>query len=119
MGGCFKFGLRFLLFQIHLMEVGKTYMSSFMFNIGLVLLCALPVVQFSAKAFSDYARYTNIYQVMGVQVEYLNIFQWFWTHNIFVFMFISVTFLTIMYFVFRPHDLKRNNLDFRYRIKSE
>jgi len=116
--GCFRFGLRFLFFQIHPMKVGKTYMSSFMFNIGLVLLCALPVVQFCTKAFADYARNTNVYQVMGVQVEYLSIFQWFWVNNIFLFIFVGITLLTILCFVCGPQDLKRNTLDFRDKIKS-
>lgn len=116
--GCFRFGLRFLFFQIHPMKVGKTYMSSFMFNIGLVLLCALPVVQFCTKAFSYYARNTNVYQVMGVQVEYLSVFQWFWVNNIFLFIFVGITLLTILCFVCGPQDLKRNTLDFRDKIKS-
>ena len=68
--GCFKFGMRFLFFQVHPMKLNKTYMSSFLFNIALVLLCALPVVQFSASAFQDYAAYTTINQVVNVQREW-------------------------------------------------
>ena len=41
--GCFKFGLRFLFFQVHPMKLNKTYMSSFLFNVGLILLCSLPL----------------------------------------------------------------------------
>eukprot|EP00569_Conticribra_weissflogii_P003296 CAMPEP_0171328156 /NCGR_PEP_ID=MMETSP0878-20121228/481_1 /TAXON_ID=67004 /ORGANISM="Thalassiosira weissflogii, Strain CCMP1336" /LENGTH=496 /DNA_ID=CAMNT_0011827985 /DNA_START=169 /DNA_END=1656 /DNA_ORIENTATION=- len=76
--GCFKFGLRFLFFQVHPMKYNKTYMSSMLFNIGLILLCALPVVQFCSSAFRDYARYTTINQVFNVQIEYLKFFGWFW-----------------------------------------
>jgi len=108
-GGCFKFGIRFMFFQIHPMKLNKTYMSSFMFNVGLILLCALPVVQFCVRAFSDYARYTNISQVMGTQVENLKFFTWFWTSNVFVYALLSVFVLTTLYLFCRPRD--RTGLD--------
>lgn len=116
--GCFTFGLRFLFLQLHPMKVGKTYMSSFMFNIGLILLCALPVVQFCANAFSEYARYTYVYQIMGIQIEYMKFFQWFWNYNIFVIFFVIITGLTTFYLAFKPHDSKGNALEFRDRLKS-
>jgi len=102
--GCFKFGIRFLFFQIHPMKLNKTYMSSFMFNVGLILLCALPVVQFCVAAFPDYARYTNISQVMGTQVHYLKFFTFFWTNNIFVYALLAVTGLTTLFLFCRPRD---------------
>lgn len=107
--GCFKFGIRFMFFQIHPMKLNKTYMSSFMFNVGLILLCALPVVQFCVTAFSDYARYTNISQVMGTQVEYLKFFKWFWSSNIFVYALLGVAVLTTLYLFCKPRD--RTGLD--------
>ena len=75
--GCFKFGLRFMLVDLHPMRPGRTYMSSFMFNIGMVLLCALPSVQFAQEAFSEYARFTVIRQLFGIQVENLQFFNTF------------------------------------------
>ena len=107
--GCFKFGIRFMFFEIHPMKLNKTYMSSFMFNVGLILLCALPVVQFCVTAFKDYARYTNISQVMGTQVQYLKFFTWFWTSNIFVYAMLAVTGLTCILLICKPRD--RSGLD--------
>lgn len=107
--GCFKFGIRFLLFQVHPMKLNKTYMSSFMFNVGVILLCALPVVQFCVSAFSDYARYTTISQVMGVQVRNLKFFKIFWVKNIFVYAMLGVTVLTILYLFLKPRD--RSGID--------
>lgn len=116
--GCFKFGLRFLFFTLHPMEVNKTYMSSFMFNIGLVLLCALPVVQFCSTAFADYARYATVQQVFGTQIEYLQFFRYFWTNNIFVYILLSFTALTILYLTCKPRDRSTNAIDLRDRLKS-
>eukprot|EP00978_Attheya_sp_CCMP212_P001739 scaffold3574_cov49-Attheya_sp.AAC.3 len=116
--GCFKFGLRFLFFTLHPMEVNKTYMSSFMFNIGLVLLCALPVVQFCSTAFADYARYATVQQVFGTQIQYLQFFRYFWTNNIFVYILLSFTALTILYLTCKPRDRSTNAIDLRDRLKS-
>ena len=116
--GCFKFGIRFFFFHIHPMKPGKTYMSAFMFNIGLVLLCALPVVQFCQDAFADYAAFTNIRQIFGVQVEYLEFFSAFWTKNIFVYVLMVITVLTSIYLACRPSDQAANGQALRDRLRS-
>jgi LMBR1 domain-containing protein 1 len=116
--GCFKFGLRFLFFQVHPMKVGATYMSSFMFNIGLVLLCALPVVQFSATAFEDYARFSSIRQIFGVQIAYLKFFTYFWANNIFIYSFLAMSVLTFIYLMCKPKDQNIDAQALRDRLKS-
>lgn len=117
--GCFKFGLRFLFFQIHPMKLNKTYMSSFLFNTGLVLLCALPVVQFSASAFQDYARYTTINQVVNVQLQYLKFFGWFWRNKVFEYAILAVLLLTCIYLGCRPRDTSASDsVSLGQRLKS-
>jgi len=119
--GCFKFGLRFLFFQVHPMKLNKTYMSSFLFNIGLVLLCALPVVLFSASAFQDYARYTTISQVVNVQLKYLRFFGWFWRNKVFEYALLCIMLLTCIYLGCRPRDSSSgtNSLNLRDRLRSQ
>ena len=116
--GCFKFGLRVACISLHPMILGKTYMSSFLFNTGLVLLCALPVVQFSAQAFSDYARYTTINQIFNVQIDNLTFFGFWFTKNIFVYIFISLTGLTCVYLLCRPKDSGPSGKELRDRFRS-
>ena len=116
--GCFKFGVRFMFFQIHPMKVGKTYMSSFMFNIGLVLLCALPVVQFAQEAFSDYAAFSEIRQIYGVQVQNLKFFSGFFQKNVFIFIFLSFFLLAGIYLACRPRDQSANAEALRDRLRA-
>jgi len=117
--GCFKFGLRFAFFQVHPMKVGKTYMSSFMFNIGLLLLCALPVVQFTTIAFSDYARYTTISQVMGIQVQYLKFFSVFYTKSVFVWMLLVIAAIAALYLVcWKREDKSKSSINLRDRLRG-
>lgn len=116
--GCFKFGIRFMFFQIHPMKVNKTYMSSFLFNIGLVLLCALPVVQFCQDAFADYAAFANIRQMFGVQVQNLGFIGWFYRKRIFIYIFMAFAVITTLYLFCKPRDKSADALDLRDRLKK-
>ncbi|VEU45309.1 unnamed protein product [Pseudo-nitzschia multistriata] len=116
--GCFKFGLRMACIQLHPMVLGKTYMSSFLFNTGLVLLCALPVVQFSAQAFSDYARNSTINQIFNVQIENLTFFGWWFTQKVFVYIFFSFAGLTMLYLLVKPKETGPSGVDLRDRLRS-
>jgi len=116
--GCFKFGLRVACIQLHPMIMGKTYMSSFLFNVGLVLLCALPVVQFSAQAFSDYARNSTINQIFNVQIENLVFFGYWFANKIFVYIFLGFFGLTALYLVVKPKDSGPSGVALRDRLRS-
>lgn len=116
--GAFKFGLRFLFFHIHPMKVGKTYMSSFMFNIALVLMCALPVVQFCQEAFADYTSFADIRQIFGVQIQYLKFFSVFWTKQIFVYILFGVSVLTSIYLARQPSDQSASGQALRDRLHT-
>lgn len=116
--GCFKFGLRFVCFQLYPMEVGKTYMSAMLFNVGLVLMCTLPVIQLTQTAFEDYCKFATITQLFGVQIEYLKFFSWFWVHNIFVIAMITFFGLTALYLACKPRDKSTSSIALRDRLKS-
>merc|ERR1712232_972985 len=100
------------------MVMGKTYMSSFMFNIGLVLLCALPVVQFAQQAFADYARFSTIRQIFGVQAENLLFFGWWWRNNIFVYIFMGISVLSALYLSCKPRETPPSGAELAERLRS-
>lgn len=116
--GAFKFGIRLLLFHIHPMKVGKTYMSSFLFNLALVLLCALPVVQFCQQAFADYAAFAEIRQLFGVQIQYLQFFSVFWKNDIFIYIFFVISILTALYLARTPKDQSASGQALRDRLRA-
>mmetsp|Transcript_46851 Transcript_46851/g.86960 ORF Transcript_46851/g.86960 Transcript_46851/m.86960 type:complete len:470 (-) Transcript_46851:438-1847(-) len=116
--GNFKFGLRFLFFTIHPMKVNGTYMSSFLFNTGLVLLCALPIVQFCVTAFDTYARNATVNQTFGTQIQYLRFFRYFWVNNVFVYILLAFSVLTAIYLGCKPRDTSSDSLELRDRLKS-
>lgn len=67
--GTCKVGLNLLVFTIHPMKLGATLMSSFLFNVALVLLASTAVIQFCSQAFSLYAYQTAIYEIFSDQVR--------------------------------------------------
>ncbi|CAJ1930697.1 unnamed protein product [Cylindrotheca closterium] len=116
--GCFKFGMRCACIQLYPMIVGKTYMSAFLFNVGLVLLCSLPVVQFCATSFSSYARNSTIFRIFGVQIENLGFFGVFWKNNIFTYIFLVWSLLCMIYLWCKPKDGPPSSDALRDRLKS-
>ena len=115
--GCFKFGVRFFFITLHPMKMNGTYMNSFLFNLGLILLCSLPVVQFSVMAFSDYARFTNVAQIFGVQIKYLQFFEYFWTTNAFVYAILGMAVLSAVYLGCKPRDKPANAMELKENLK--
>jgi LMBR1 domain-containing protein 1 len=61
--GAFRVGLSLFCIKIYPMVLNGTYTDAFLFNVAMVLVCTIPVVQFCLYAFSNYARYTDIYSV--------------------------------------------------------
>ena len=67
--GCTKVGLNLLVFTVHPMKPGATLMSSFLFNVALILLATNAAIQFCQQSFALYANETAIFQIWGGQVS--------------------------------------------------
>ena len=99
--GCTKFGLNLLIISVHPMRVGNTLISSFLFNIALILLSTQAVIQFCSKAYAVYAEQTEIQDIFGNEIEHLMGIKHLYADNIFVYAFLSVTGLTLFYYSIR------------------
>jgi LMBR1 domain-containing protein 1 len=103
--GSFKCGLRIpFLFKLHPMKLNETFMNSFIFNVLLVLICSVSLTQFSVQIFSDYCRFTTINMFFGNQVTNLKFFKYFYQNNVFGYIFISISLLTLIYLCIFPSD---------------
>ncbi|KAA0152010.1 hypothetical protein FNF29_04125 [Cafeteria roenbergensis] len=102
--GAFKFGARFLLCAVHPMQRRRTYLNSFFFNIALLLICVLPVVQFCTQAFSSYARLTDAGVIFGAQIQNLRFFKYLWQTNAFVYALLAIVLLSLAYFTCARSD---------------
>jgi len=104
--GNFKFGLRIpFLFEIHPMKVGETMMNSFLFNVNLVMISSVTVVQFCSVAFSIYNRFTGVEVLFNVGVKNLVFFRYFWYYYYWVFVILAA--LAMIYLLLFPSDRKQ------------
>lgn len=103
--GNFKFGLRFMfLGQIHPMKKDNTYMDSILFNVLLVMLTSVSVIQFSIKAFGEYTSMTDADIIYNTQIRYLTFFGFFFKYNIFEYGLLGIGLISFIYLICRPND---------------
>ncbi|GFY83775.1 LMBR1-like membrane protein [Actinidia rufa] len=69
--GAMMLGLRLVFITIHPMKWGATLMNSFLFNVGLILLCSISVIQFCATAFAYYAQATAAQEIFSHTLQSL------------------------------------------------
>ncbi|KAJ7294873.1 hypothetical protein O6H91_06G109600 [Diphasiastrum complanatum] len=92
-------GLNFVFITIHPMRWGRTLMSSFLFNVGLILLCSISVIQFCAKAFAVYAQATAVQEIFGHTLESLRGIKYLFRYNVFQIAFVAFAFVTLVYYL--------------------
>lgn len=117
--GCFKFGMRCFCIALHPMKLHGTYMNSLIFNLGLILLCAIPSVQFCDQAFADYGRLTAIRTLMGVQIHYLKGMRTIWDYNIFIYAILVISLVTAGILLAKPRDRASSVDGIRKRIERQ
>eukprot|EP00769_Ergobibamus_cyprinoides_P003266 gnl/Ergobibamus_cyprinoides/45.p1 GENE.gnl/Ergobibamus_cyprinoides/45~~gnl/Ergobibamus_cyprinoides/45.p1 ORF type:complete len:516 (+),score=158.09 gnl/Ergobibamus_cyprinoides/45:168-1550(+) len=101
--GNVKFGMRFfLLMAIHPMEAHKTMMSSFLFNMILLLLSTVAVVKFCTTAFSVYALDTSAQVIFGLAINYLSGMSSYFTYAPYVMLVILL--ITLVYLLAFPAE---------------
>lgn len=83
--GSIKFAGRFFLISIHPMKVNGTMMNSFLFNVGILLVCSVAAIQLCTTAFAQFANNSAIAQIFVVQIQYLKGLNFFYSINVPVF----------------------------------
>jgi LMBR1 domain-containing protein 1 len=114
--GCFKIGLRFLCIKIHPMEVGKTYINAFLFNLAIILFCTIPVVHFCTWSLSGYTRNSDAYLIFMVQVYNLHFYNQFYEKHIFAWIIVLVMLLMVPYLLWRPREVAPSTEEFKMSL---
>ncbi|MED6167978.1 hypothetical protein PIB30_007645 [Stylosanthes scabra] len=97
--GATMLGLRLVFFTIHPMKWGATLMNSFLFNVGLILLCSISVIQFCSTAFAYYAQATAAQEIFGHTLESLRGIKYLYKYNVFQIAFVILAGLTFVYYL--------------------
>ncbi|KAF6153625.1 hypothetical protein GIB67_027492 [Kingdonia uniflora] len=96
--GAMMLGLRLVFITIHPMKWGATLMNSFLFNVGLILLCSISVIQFCATAFGYYAQATAAQEIFGHTLQSLRGIKYLYKYNVFQIAFVVMAGLTFVYY---------------------
>ena len=103
--GNFKFGLRIMILgTIHPMKKDNTYMNSILFNVMLVMLTSVSVIQFSIRAFGEYTSMTDADIIFNTQIKYLSFYEFFFKYNIFEYGMLIIAVISFIYLICRPND---------------
>lgn len=103
MKGNFKFGLRiFIIFAIHPMRVGGTMVNSFLFNVGLILMTSVAIVQFCTSAFDVYVINSAASELFGLSIQRLRYLEYFW--YFYIVGMVGFAFLTLIFLLICPTD---------------
>lgn len=94
--GEMQLGMRLVFVTIHPMKWGGTLMNSFLFNVGLILLCSISVIQFSATAFAVYAQATAVQEIFGHTLESLRGIKYLFRYNVFQITFVLLAIATLI-----------------------
>ncbi|XAR68818.1 hypothetical protein NMG60_11000190 [Bertholletia excelsa] len=96
--GATMLGMRLVFITIHPMKWGGTLMNSFLFNVGLILLCSISVIHFCATAFAYYAQATAAQEIFGHTLQSLRGLKYLYKYNVFQMLFIILAILTFVYY---------------------
>ncbi|XP_073104869.1 LIMR family protein Os06g0128200 isoform X2 [Elaeis guineensis] len=96
--GAMMLGLRLIFITIHPMKWGGTLMNSFLFNVGLILLCSMSVIQFCATAFGYYAQATAAQEIFGHTLQSLRGIKYLYKYNVFQYAFVALGVITLFYY---------------------
>lgn len=114
--GAMMLGLRLVFITIHPMKWGGTLMNSFLFNVALILLCSISVIQFCSTAFAYYAQATAAQEIFGHTLQSLRGIKYLYKYNIFQIAFVVLAGLTFVYYA--AFGWRRKKPSGRFQLSS-
>ncbi|XP_009377765.2 LIMR family protein At5g01460 [Pyrus x bretschneideri] len=114
--GAMMLGLKLVFITIHPMKWGATLMNSFLFNVGLILLSSISVIQFCSTAFAYYAQATAAQEIFGHTLESLRGIRYLYKYNVFQIAFIVLAGLTFVYYA--AFGWRRKKPSGRFQLSS-
>lgn len=114
--GAMMLGMKLVFITIHPMKWGATLMNSFLFNVALILLSSISVIQFCSTAFAYYARATAAQEIFGHTLESLRGIRFLYKYNVFQIAFIILAGLTLVYYTI--FGWRRKKTSGRFQLSS-
>ncbi|KAM1159768.1 hypothetical protein ACFX19_033468 [Malus domestica] len=114
--GAMMLGMKLVFITIHPMKWGATLMNSFLFNVGLILLSSISVIQFCSTAFAYYAQATAAQEIFGHTLQSLRGIRYLYKYNVFQIAFVALAGLTFVYYA--AFGWRRKKPSGRFQLSS-
>ena len=96
--GNVKFGIRIpLIIRFYPMKPNETWLNTFLFNIIMLLIASTGVTQLATGCFPTYTRNTAIYNMYGLQVNYMRFYRYLYQYKVFGIAFVAWAGVTLIY----------------------
>lgn len=96
--GNIKFGIRLpFCCRFHPMIPNETWLNSFLFNVIILLIGSVGVMQLCISCFPIYTRNTDIFIIFGNTFRYITFYKYFYDKNVFTIALVIWTFIALIY----------------------
>jgi LMBR1 domain-containing protein 1 len=113
--GALKFGMKLFCLPIYPLRDGDTPLNSLLFNALIILLSSAAIAHLTFLAFQDYAYGSSAVFVFGTQVNYLDLYRYFFSNNVMVWIYCILSiigcFLVIIYGRDKPAVKTKKKID--------
>lgn len=103
-----KFGVRLFFWKLYPIEWKNTRVNSFLVNTWIILICTIPIIQFCAEGFPEYARLTELSLLFGTQIQYIEGLSILWALHVFIWIILVTAFISLVWLFVNPDDTSRN-----------
>lgn len=86
LSGVVNFGVNILVIRVHELEIGRTPITSLLFNAAVLIFASFGCSLFASINFPVYTRLTSINMIYGVQVRYMTGLKYVWEYALYIFL---------------------------------
>lgn len=102
--GALKFGMKLFCLPIYPLREQDTPLNSLLFNSLIILLSSAAIAHLTFLAFQDYAYASSAVFVFGTQVNYLDIYRYFFSNNVMVWIYCILSILGCLFVIVYGRD---------------
>ena len=102
--GALKFGMKLFCLPIYPLREKDTPLNSLLFNAMIILLSSGAIAHLTFLAFQDYAYGSSAVFVFGTQVNYLDLYRYFFANNVMVWIYCILSILACFFVVIYGRD---------------
>ena len=102
--GAMKFGMKLFCLPIYPLREGDTPLNSLLFNSLIILLSSGAIAHLTYLAFQDYASSSSAVFVFGTQVNYLDLYRYFFANNVMVWIYCILSILGCFFVIVYGRD---------------